>query len=102
MCGPERGLIDRIASHAHAAIPARPYGQLDATCRTMLVTDLGVATKSGHMRAIKEGRARWRKLQLRSAVRDNPAIAAEVLGDCGYDVTPLKPKAARPDKHTHY
>lgn len=96
--GNQSGRVDKI----HLPVGGERFRPCMEDLLQLLVTDLGVAAKSGHMRAIKEGRARWRELQLRSAVRDNPAIAAEVLADCGYDVTPLEPKAARPDKYTHY
>jgi hypothetical protein len=96
--GNQSGRVDKI----HLAVGGERFRPCMEDLLHLLVTDLGVATKNGHMRAIQEGRARWRELQLRSAVRDNPAIAAEVLANCGYDVTPVEPKASRPDKHTHY
>jgi hypothetical protein len=96
--GNRSGRVDKI----HLPVGGERFRPCMEDLLQLLVTDLGVATKSGHMRAIKEGRARWRALQLRSAVRDNPAIAAEVLADCGYHVTPVEPSASRSDKHTHY
>jgi hypothetical protein len=38
-------------------------------------------------KALEEGRAEWRRYQLRAAVRDAPESAAEVLRDEGWEVT---------------
>ena len=37
VCSPQGGLVDRIANNAHAAIPTRPHGQLDAAPRAVPV-----------------------------------------------------------------
>jgi hypothetical protein len=53
-----------------------------------LVLEFGVDTVDGWRTAVLEGRESWRRTQLKSAVRDAPADAAEVLGALGWDVTP--------------
>lgn len=57
----------------------------------MLIEEFGVDVADGHIAAIKEGREHWRRVQLRTAVRDSPEDAAEVLRDLGYTVTAPDP-----------
>jgi len=96
--GNRSGRVDKI----HLTVGGERFRPCMEDVLHLLVTDFGVAKKSGHMRAIENGRARWREVQLRSAVRDNPAVAAEALTQCGYDVTPVSPKTPRVEQHTHY
>ncbi|WP_154794723.1 hypothetical protein [Occultella kanbiaonis] len=60
----------------------------------ILVEELGVQAQGGWRQKLGEARARWRDIQLRAAVRDNPAAAAGALEDLGYAITP--PEAGHP------
>jgi hypothetical protein len=53
-----------------------------------LVRECGVDAESGWMPALAEGRQRWRRMQLRAAVRDLQHESAAVLRDQGWTVTP--------------
>lgn len=46
------------------------------------------AHEDGAHDALDEGRERWRRLQVRAAVRDAPHEAADVLAHLGYTVAP--------------
>ena len=52
------------------------------------IDECGVDTVAGYEDAIKEGRESWRRKQIRTAVRDVPDEAADVLATLGYVVTP--------------
>lgn len=54
----------------------------------MLVCELGVDCPDGARQALAASREVWRRQQLRSAVRDAPADAAETLAALGYTLTP--------------
>lgn len=53
-----------------------------------LVVDCGFTSRPRWREAVDAGRERFRRTQLRSAVRDAPEDAAEVLRVLGYTVTP--------------
>jgi hypothetical protein len=53
----------------------------------MVVREFGLDTRDGWQEAIRAGRERWRGVQLRAAVRDDPAGAVAALGALGYAVT---------------
>lgn len=53
-----------------------------------LVHDCGVDALPGWQEVIEAGRESWRRMQLKSAVRDAPEDAAWVLRDLGYTVEP--------------
>lgn len=57
----------------------------------MLVREFGLDARPGWRAAICSGRARWRAVQLRAAVRDDPGAAAEALAGLGYAVVPAPP-----------
>lgn len=59
-----------------------------------LVADCRFDHREGWREAVVAGRERWRRLQIRSAVRDAPQDAAEALRRLGYQVTP--PSAGAP------
>lgn len=52
----------------------------------MLVREFGLDVRPGWRAAVCSGRTRWRGVQLRAAVRDDPAAAADALRDLGYAV----------------
>lgn len=54
----------------------------------MLILEFGLDTKPDWLAAVEKGRARWRDIQLRAAVRDAPESAAEDLRGLGYEVIP--------------
>lgn len=53
-----------------------------------LIVDCGIDHKLDWETRVHEGRERWRRMQLRSAVRDIPKDAAAVLRSLGWTVTP--------------
>ncbi|MEV4534579.1 hypothetical protein AB0J82_12195 [Asanoa sp. NPDC049518] len=59
-----------------------------------IVAEFNVDCPTGWEAAVKEGREEWRRTQLRAAVRDAPADAAEVLDRMGYKIAP--PDAGAP------
>ena len=54
----------------------------------LAITEFGASKRNGAWNALEEGRAEWRRFQLRAAVRDAPAVAAEELRKQGWTVTP--------------
>ncbi len=70
----------------------------------LLIRDCGIDAEDGWEAAIKEGRKRWRVRQLRSAVRDQPEEAAEVLRNLGWQVSASHGSASTPhdDPFTHW
>ncbi|SNR87618.1 hypothetical protein SAMN06265360_12645 [Haloechinothrix alba] len=57
-----------------------------------LIEEFGIDVNEDWKRAVEEGRAEFRRLQLRSAVRDSPAEAADALVELGYQVVPPTPQ----------
>jgi hypothetical protein len=53
-----------------------------------LISDCGFVGGQDWRRTVKTGRAKWRRLQTRAAVRDCPSEAAEALRALDYEVTP--------------
>jgi hypothetical protein len=52
-----------------------------------LITDCGFCGGRNWQNLVRQGRAKWRRLQTRSVVRDAPTEAAEALRALGYTVT---------------
>jgi hypothetical protein len=52
----------------------------------MLVRELGVDHEKGWREALAAGRERWRRMQIRAAVRDAPSEAVAALQQLGYEV----------------
>jgi hypothetical protein len=53
-----------------------------------LIRDCGFQGKNGWEAELRQGRARWRRIQTRAVVRDSPAEAAAELTALGYTVAP--------------
>jgi len=53
-----------------------------------LIQDCGFLGEPDWRAAVQEGRAKWRRIQARAAVRDSPSEAASALKALGYTVTP--------------
>ncbi|CAN5507298.1 hypothetical protein BH11ACT7_BH11ACT7_33400 [soil metagenome] len=53
-----------------------------------LISDCGFVGRDGWSDVVRRGRAKWRRLQIRSAVRDAPGEAAAALRSLGYEVHP--------------
>ncbi|MER6664313.1 hypothetical protein ABT256_07175 [Amycolatopsis japonica] len=60
-----------------------------------LISDCRLGAKQGWEQEVKAGRERWRRLQVRSIVRDVPSEAIAALEGLGYTVQP--PDEARQD-----
>jgi hypothetical protein len=61
-----------------------------------LIRDCGFRGKDDWKAVVREGRAKWRRIQIRAVVRDSPAQAAAALAEMGYSVTP--PGEGQPDE----
>lgn len=111
----ERGAMSHLLGRAHAADPiqvSRPHdfsslhfplgGERFRPCLEdmvqFLIEDCGVDATPGWKEAIETGREKWRRIQLRSVVRDAPEDAASVLRHLGYVVE--GPAEAVPDRLT--
>ena len=53
-----------------------------------LITDCGFAGGPNWRAIVRDGRAKWRRIQTRVAVRDSPATAVAALEAMGYAITP--------------
>ena len=106
----ERGSLTRLLTLAHENQPREfesPHtlsslhfpvgGERFRPCTEdfleFLVRECGVDAEPGWQTALAEGRQRWRRMQLRTAVRDLQAEAAQVLEAHGWTVTPPKGRA---------
>lgn len=58
------------------------------------IEEFGVETAPGYAAAIHKGREDWRRIQIRTVVRDSPEDAADALRELGYTVE--TPAAGRP------
>lgn len=101
----DRGSLSHLLGRAHAVrgdVVRKPHdmsslhfpvgGERFRPCLEdvleFLVREFGIDSKPGWDGAIKAGRARWRRMQLRSTVRDLQDEAAEVLRRHGWTVEP--------------
>ena len=64
-----------------------------------LIADCGFSGKRGWRKVVREGRAKWRRIQTGVVVRDAPAVAADALRRLGYTVTP--PEGGDPAESLH-
>lgn len=80
-----RGRVPRVAT-LHFPLGGHRFRPAFEDVLEMLVREFGLDTRDGWREALDEGRRRWREVQLRAAVRDDPGSAAAVLGDLGWSV----------------
>jgi hypothetical protein len=80
---------ERVArlSELHFPVGGDRYRPCLEDVLTVAINEFGVRAKRGAWPALAEGRAEWRRLQLRAAVRDAPEEAAEALRDQGWTVS---------------
>lgn len=85
----DRWRRERIArlSEIHFPVGGDRYRPCIEDVLTVAINEFGVRAKRGAWAALAEGRAEWRRLQLRAAVRDAPDIAADALRDEGWIVS---------------
>lgn len=95
----ERGAMSHLLAHAGAKRPHRldslhlpvggdRYRPCLEDFLQFLIDECGIDAASGWRRVVEDGRERWRRLQIRTLVRDAPADVAEALERLGYTVTP--------------
>lgn len=95
--GLRRGRVPRVAT-LHFPLGGHRFRPAFEDVLEMLVREFGLDTREGWREALAEGRRRWRDVQLRAAVRDEPATAAAVLGDLGWSVSGPEPGGVVPDR----
>lgn len=66
------------------------------------IEECGFSGNNGWQNALKKSRDRWFDIQLRAAVRDNPAEAMKALEGLGFNVTPPKDGCPEPRRHTSW
>jgi hypothetical protein len=76
-----------VLSELHFPLGGHRYRPCLEDILHMVILEFGAKTVSTWRAELKAGRAEWRRLQLRTAVRDAPEAAAAVLRDAGYEVT---------------
>jgi hypothetical protein len=82
-----RGRVPRMST-LHFPLGGHRFRPALEDVLEMVVREFGLDTRDGWQEAIRTGRERWRGVQLRAAVRDDPAGAAlGALGALGYAVT---------------
>lgn len=108
----ERGSMSHILGRANHAAPDRvkkPHdysslhfpvgGERFRPCLEdviqFLIVDCGFDAVPGWLETVQSGRESWRRLQLRSSVRDAPEDAADVLTNLGWTVIPPASAAHR-------
>ncbi|GAA4895988.1 hypothetical protein [Streptomonospora salina] len=81
---------DKIArlQEIHFPVGGHRYRPCVEEVLWMLIEEFGVDCAAGWEKALTEGLERWRGIQLRSAIRDNPRIASAALEALDYTVTP--------------
>ncbi len=95
-----RGRVPRVAT-LHFPLGGHRFRPAFEDVVEMLVREFGLDVLPGWEQALRSGRRRWRDVQLRAAVRDDPAVAAEVLVRLGYEVTPpTSPPPTRAERIT--
>ncbi|WP_431835752.1 hypothetical protein [Cellulomonas sp. Y8] len=88
-----RGRVPRVST-LHFPLGGHRFRPSFEDVLEMLVREFGLDTRPGWRAAVCAGRTRWRAVQLRAAVRDDPAGAAEALVDLGYAVRRPAPGGA--------
>ncbi|WP_156186544.1 hypothetical protein [Cellulomonas sp. A375-1] len=88
------GLVPR-SDHLHFPVGGDRFRPALEDVLKMLVEQLGVDALPDWRATVKAARHRWRTTQVKSAVRDHPAAAAEALQALGYDV--VAPESGHPN-----
>ncbi len=93
--------LDHKAPHNIEALHIPMGGERFRPCLEdiieFLIRDCGFQGADGWAGTLRDGRARWRRIQTRAVVRDSPAQAAAELAALGYTVTPPA-DAERPER----
>ncbi|VTR77470.1 hypothetical protein [Cellulomonas hominis] len=82
-----RGRVPRVST-LHFPLGGHRFRPALEDVLEMVVREFGLDARDGWEGAIRAGRERWRDVQLRAAVRDDPAAATAALLALGYAVTP--------------
>lgn len=93
-----RDRVPRL-SEFHCPVGGDRYRPCLEDVLAIAINELGARSRQGAWQALEEGRAEWRRLQLKAAVRDAPALAAGVLRDEGWIVRKTKKATARERTH---
>jgi hypothetical protein len=84
--GEARGAVPRL-SNLHLPLGGPRMRPCLEDLYTFLITEFSVDAKTGNLDLLEQKRAEWRRLQIRTAVRDAPGEAARVLGELGYTIS---------------
>jgi len=82
-----RGRVPRVST-LHFPLGGHRFRPALEDVLEMVVREFGLDARDGWEAAIRAGRERWRGVQLRAAVRDDPTAATAALVALGYAVTP--------------
>lgn len=85
------GQLPRLANF-HFPVGGQRFRPCIEDVLEVSASELNIDVRPDYETALERGRSRYRRRQLRAAIRDSPADAAEVLRDLGYEVT--QPNAA--------
>ena len=78
-----------VLSELHLPVGGHRFRFCTEDVLEMLIVEFGVETRDDQWRkALNEGRAEWRRMQVGAAVRDSQATAADVLREEGWKVEP--------------
>lgn len=94
-----KGRVPRLAE-LHLPVGGDRYRLCLEDVLTIAINEFGVNAKRGAWKALEEGRAEWRRLQLAAATRDAPQVAARVLTELGWTLTP-PPSTGGQSERTH-
>ncbi|WP_282949085.1 hypothetical protein [Cellulomonas endometrii] len=82
-----RGRVPRVST-LHFPLGGHRFRPALEDVLEMVVREFGLDARDDWEAAVVAGRERWRDVQLRAAVRDDPAAATAALVALGYAVTP--------------
>lgn len=83
------GRVPRVST-LHFPLGGRRFRPSFEDVVEMVVREFGLDTRPAWREAVRAGRTRWRAVQLRAAVREDPGGAVAVLRELGWAVAPAQ------------
>jgi hypothetical protein len=93
-CNPKH---DALLSQVHLPVGGTRYRPCLEDFIEMLIVEFNFDHHPDWKKAVEAGRENWRTFQARAIVRDNPEIAADVLGKLGYQIE--MPETGHPERN---